>query len=191
MDNLTAGMTWVDWAIVIAIAAAVLSGLSQGFLRSACSLLGLLLGLALAAWNYIWVGAMLKPFIKVVEVADVAAFLLIAALVMVVASLVGSILAKTFQKIGLGWLDRLAGGAFGLLQGVVLVAIVILVTVAFLPDSHWLMDAKLPRHFFGMCHLSTRISPDELGLRVRMGLKFLQQGTPEWMHSHTGNSYFF
>jgi membrane protein required for colicin V production len=168
MDNLTAGMTWVDWIIVIAIAAAVLSGLSQGFLRSASSLLGLLLGLALAAWNYIWVGALFKPFVKLVEVADVV--------------------AKTFQKIGLGWLDRLVGGAFGLLQGVVLVTIVILVTVAFLPDSHWLMDAKLPRHFFGFCHLSTRISPDELASRVRMGLKFLQEGTPAWMHPHTGNS---
>jgi len=44
MDNLIAGMTWVDWIIVIAIAGAVLSGLSQGFLRSPSSLLGLLPG---------------------------------------------------------------------------------------------------------------------------------------------------
>jgi membrane protein required for colicin V production len=188
MNNLTAGMTWVDWVIVIAIASMVLGGLSRGFLRSASSLLGLLLGLALACWNYIWVGALFKPFVKLVEVADVVAFLLISVVVMAVAGLIGSILAKTFQKIGLGWLDRLFGGAFGLLQGVVLVTIVILVTVAFLPDSHWLMDAKLPRHFFGFCHLSTRISPDELASRVRLGLKFLQEGTPVWMHPHTGDS---
>jgi membrane protein required for colicin V production len=188
MESLTAGMTWVDWVIVFAVASAMLAGLSQGFLRSASSLIGLLLGLALAAWNYIWVGALFKPFIKVVEVADVIAFLLIAVVVMALAGLVGSVLAKTFQKIGLGWLDRIVGGAFGLLQGVVLVTIIILVTVAFFPDAHWLMDAKLPRHFFGICHLGARISPDELGMRVKLGLKILQEGTPAWMHSHTGNS---
>ena len=63
MESLTAGMTWVDWIIVIAVASAVLGGLSQGFVRSVCSLIGLLLGLALAAWNYIWVGALFTPFI--------------------------------------------------------------------------------------------------------------------------------
>ncbi len=188
MESLTAGMTWVDWIIVVVIASAVLGGLSQGFVRAVASLIGLLLGLALAAWNYIWVGALLKPFIKIVEVADVVAFLLIAVVVMAMAGLVGSIVSKTFHKIGLGWLDRIIGGAFGLLQGVVLVTIIILVTVAFFPDAHWLMDGKLPRHFFGFCHLSARISPDELAARVRMGLKFLQEGTPAWMHSHIGNS---
>ena len=186
MDTLITDMTWVDWIIVVVIASAALSGLGQGFLRSIFSLIGLLLGLALAAWNYIWVGALFKPFVKIVEVADAIAFLLIAVVVMVVAGLVGSILSKTFQKIGLGWLDSLVGAAFGLLQGVLLVSIVILVAVAFFPDAHWLMDSKLPRHFFGALHWSTSVSPEELAMRVRMGLKFLQEGTPEWMHLHTG-----
>jgi membrane protein required for colicin V production len=186
MDSLIAGMTWVDWIIVVVIASAVLSGLAQGFLRSIFALIGLLLGLALAAWNYIWVGALFRPFVKIVEVADAIAFLLIAVVIMVVAAFVGSVLAKTFQKIGLGWLDSLAGAAFGLLQGVLLVTIIILVAVAFFPDTHWLMDSKLPRHFFGALHLTTRVSPDELAMRVRLGLKLLQEGTPDWMHLHTG-----
>jgi membrane protein required for colicin V production len=179
-------MTWVDWVIVIVVASAALSGLAQGFLRSIFALIGLLLGLALAAWNYIWVGALFRPLVKIPEVGDAIAFILIAIVVMVLAGLVGSVLSRTFKKIGLGWLDSLVGGAFGLLQGVLLVTIVILVAVAFFPDAHWLVDSKLPRHFFGALHLSTRISPTELAMRVRMGLKLLQEGTPEWMHLHTG-----
>jgi membrane protein required for colicin V production len=187
MESLIAGMTWADWIIVIVLVSAVLSGLAQGFLRSFFSLVGLLLGLAIAAWNYTWVGAMFRPLVKVVEVADAIGFLLIAVLVMLVAGLIGALLSKTFQKIGLGWLDSLVGAAFGLLQGVLLVTIVILVAVAFFPDAHWLLDSRLPRHFFGALHLSTRISPDELAMRVRMGLKILQEGTPAWMHPHIGN----
>ena len=45
-------MVWVDWVIVIVMAVSVISGLSQGFFRSACGLAGLLVGLEVASWNY-------------------------------------------------------------------------------------------------------------------------------------------
>jgi uncharacterized membrane protein required for colicin V production len=88
---------------------------------------------------------------------------------------------------GLGWLDRLAGGAFGFLQGILLVTLVILVAVAFFPRAHWLVEARLPRLFFGACHLSTRTSPEELADRVREGLRILEEESPRWMHpGHRG-----
>ena len=45
-------MTLVDWIIVVVLAVAVLGGHCAGILSSAFSLGGLMLGLALAAWNY-------------------------------------------------------------------------------------------------------------------------------------------
>jgi membrane protein required for colicin V production len=97
--------------------------------------------------------------------------------------LLGSLVANTFQKLGLGWLDRIVGGVFGLVQGVVLVILFILVTVAFFPQAHLLVDAKLPRMFFGALHLSTKVTPADLGDRVRDGLRLLRSETPSWMHS--------
>ncbi len=175
-------MTWVDWAIVIFLAVSVLGGLQQGFFRSVCSLGGLLLGLALAAWNYARVAALLRPLVRIEAVADTIGFLLIALVVMALAGVLGSILAKTFHKLGLGCLDRLAGGVFGLFQGVLLVTLCILVAVAFFPTAHWLLEGKLPRQFFVACHLSTHLSPAELAERVRHGLKILEEESPEWMH---------
>jgi uncharacterized membrane protein required for colicin V production len=125
------GVSWVDLAIIIVIGLSVISGLTQGFFRSVCSLGGLILGLALAEWNYPIVAAPLKGLMHSDELADVLAFILIAIVVMAIAAIIGSILAKTFQKIGLGCLDRLAGAAFGFVQGVLLVTLAILVTVAF------------------------------------------------------------
>ena len=52
-----------------------------------------------------------------VEVANAIAFLVIALLVMVVAAILGSLLAKVFEKVGLGCLDRLAGAVFGFVEG--------------------------------------------------------------------------
>ena len=124
-------------------------GLSQGFFRSVCSLCGLFFGLILAAWNYARVAAVLMPMIRVESIADAVGFLLIALLVMVVANLIGALLSKAIRGIGLGCLDRLAGGAFGLLQGALLITLCILAIVAFFPEAHWLAEATLPKFFFG------------------------------------------
>ena len=179
-------MTWIDWAIVIVLALSVLGGLQQGFFRSVCSLGGLVLGLVLAAWNYARVAALLKPLVRIEPVADTIGFLLIALVVMGLAGLVGSALAKALHRIGLGCLDRLAGAAFGLFQGALLVTLCILVAVAFFPKAHWLTEGRLPKQFFGACHLSTHMSPAELARRVREGLRTLEEESPPWMHPDHG-----
>ena len=185
--NLT-DLTLVDWAIVIFVALTVFGGLAQGFFRSVCSLGGLILGLALAAWNYRIVAAPLVSLVKSEEIADIIGFILIAVLIMAIAGILGNFLAKAIHSIGLGCLDRIAGGVFGFFQGVLLVTLIILVTVAFYPQAHWLVEARLPRHFFAACHLSTRMSPEDLAKRVRSGLRTLEGETPEWLHPHEGRT---
>ncbi len=64
------------------------------------------------------------PLVRIEPVADAIGFLLIALVVMGLAGIVGKILAKTVHQLGLGCLDRLAGAAFGFLQGVLLVTLV-------------------------------------------------------------------
>ena len=179
---MTQGMTLVDWIIVAVLAVAVLGGIARGFFRSAFSLAGLVLGLTLAAWNYWRLAAVLKPIVRSIEVADAIAFLVIALLVMVVAAIIGSLLAKAFEKVGLGCLDRLAGGVFGFVEGLVFVLVCILVTVAFFPQTVWLTNAKLPRYFFGALHVSVRVTPSRLSDRVRKELETLETESKKLIH---------
>ena len=164
-------MTLVDWIIVVVVAAAVLGGIARGFFRSAFSLAGLVLGLALAAWNYWRIAAVLKPLVK--SVAGCRRYCIPASLrllVMAVAAIVGALLGKIFEKVGLGCLDRLAGGLFGFVEGMVFVTLCILVTVAFFPQTQWLTEARLPRYFFGALHVSTRVTPARLGRPRAQGI---------------------
>jgi membrane protein required for colicin V production len=179
-------MTLVDWIIVAVLAAAVLGGLARGFFRSAFSLAGLVLGLALAAWNYWRLAALMKPLIHSVEAANAIAFLVIALAVMVMAGILGSLLAKMFEKVGLGCLDRLAGGVFGFVEGMVFVMVCILVTVAFFPQTVWLTDARLPRYFFGALHVSIRATPSRLSERVRQELDTLESESQKLIHEEKG-----
>lgn len=174
-------MTVVDWIIVAVVAGAVLAGIARGFFRSVFSLAGLVAGLALAAWNYNRFEGLLKPMVHSKEVADAIAFLVIALVVMAAAAIVGSLLARLFEKVGLGCLDRMAGALFGLGEGLIFVAIGIFVTVAFFPQTQWLTEARLPRYFFGALHVSTRVTPQQLADRVRKELHTLETDSPRWM----------
>ncbi|MGD0682409.1 MAG: CvpA family protein [Terracidiphilus sp.] len=179
-------MALVDWAIVVVLVLSVFGGLTQGFFRSVFSLGGLVLGLALADWNYGLIAALVLPVVHIEAVANVIGFLLIALIVMGLAGVAGKILSKVFHHLGLGCLDRLAGAVFGFFQGALLVMVVILATLAFFPRAHWLKDAQLPRYFFGACHLSTEMSPADLAERIRLGLMALENESPQWLHPGNG-----
>jgi membrane protein required for colicin V production len=175
-------MTWIDWLIVIVLAASTIGGLAQGLISSVCSLFGLIFGLAIAAWNYGRIAHILLPVVRIEALANALAFLLIAIVVMAIANLLGTVISKTAKKVGLGCLDSLAGGIFGFFQGVLMVAIGILVIVAFFPEAHWLTKAQMPKKFFGALHWSTDVTPTELANRVRHGLNEMENETPKWMH---------
>lgn len=175
-------MTLEDWFIVLVLVLSAIGGLTQGFFRSVFSLSGLIIGLVLAAWNYRVIAMPLMGLIRVEAVANAVGFIAIALLVMGICGIIGTVLHKMFKKIGLGCLDRLAGGVFGFLQGMLLVTLCILVAVAFFPQAHWLVEARLPRLFFGACHVSAGMTPSNLGERIRSGLRLLEQQSPWWMH---------
>ncbi len=179
-------MTWVDWSIVIVLAASVCGGFAQGFFRTACSLVGLILGLTLAAWNYWRVAAVLLPVVRIEAIADTIGFFLIALVVMALANVAGTILGKALNWLGLGCLDMSAGAVLGFFQGVVLVTLILLVIVAFFPKQQWLTQSELPKEFFGALHLSTRMSPAQLADKVRHGLRMLEQESPPWLHPGRG-----
>jgi membrane protein required for colicin V production len=179
-------MAWVDWVIVLVIVLTILDGLRHGFLRSFCSLAGLVAGLALAVWNYGRLGKLIMFSVRFETVADTIAFLLIAFFVMGVFSLGGKFLSRTLHAAGLGCLDKLAGGVFGFIQGAMFVMVVILVMLAFYPRSRLMAEARLPRLFFGACHVTARMSPEDLATRIRHGLSILEDETPQWMHPGSG-----
>lgn len=179
-------MEWIDWAIVLFILFSVLAGLRNGFFRTACAMVGLVLGLAIAEWNYVHLSHFLFAFVRIEEVANVIAFLAIAILVMGLAAIAGKILSKTAHGMGLGCLDRLAGGILGFFQGALLVLLVILAALAFYPGTRWLEEARLPRLFLGACHFTARMSPEELAHRLRHGLSVLEEEAPQWLHPAGG-----
>lgn len=167
-------MTVVDWVIMIVLAVAAITGLVQGFVRSVFGLAGLVLGLQIAFRNFPQAAAKLAPLVHAEPVANAIAFIGIAILIMALAALVGHILAKLFRIIGLGWLDALAGAVFGFAEGVLLVSVCILATVAFFPQAAWLSESKTPQLFVSACEATLDLSPAKFAEHVHEGIQRLK-----------------
>jgi membrane protein required for colicin V production len=175
-------MELVDWIILAGLLMATVGGLAQGFFRSFFGLAGLVVGYMIATWNYQYVGKIFLPLVRVEAVANAIGFLLIIVLVMLLGAVVGGFLEKTFRWAGLGCIDTLLGAVLGFIQGVVIVMVFVVVTLAFFPGTAWLEDAKIPPMFFEACHVSMNMSPKELNNQVQDTLKKLKRESPEWVH---------
>ena len=138
-------MTPVDYTLIAVVSISTLFGAIRGFLRESVALLGWLVGLWLA-WRYApalqpYLGGALKGTALQVWVARL--ILLVAAVL--AAWLVGSLLGYLVQRSGLTLgLDRILGGAFGLVRGAVIVGFaVMLAEAAEMHGETWWKSSKL------------------------------------------------
>jgi membrane protein required for colicin V production len=174
-------MNLVDVVILVLLALSALLGFRSGFIQSICSLMGLIVGIAVASWHYQRFASELAPMVHSQALANAIWFCLIALAVMLAAGVLGMLLRGFIRGVGLGWLDSLIGLVFGLIRGAVLATLCIVVMAAFFPDTRWLGDARLARYFLGMSHLTTEITPDELKLKIEVGLRALEKNTQRWL----------
>ncbi|MEK7848643.1 MAG: CvpA family protein [Chloroflexota bacterium] len=108
-------MNWLDWVLVVSLAVSFFWGLRQGFIGAFIPLVGLILGVFLAGRLYLPLAERL--FGSDAAIARIGAFLIILAAVGLVASLVARVLTRLVSLVMLGLVNRLAGGAFGLVMG--------------------------------------------------------------------------
>lgn len=174
-------MALIDWAIVIILIISVLSAAKHGFFVEVFSLAGVIFGLLLASWNYEKPLPWLQHWIHSPGVAEAVAFVVIAVVVMIAAGLAGRLIRWSVRSIGLGWVDRLVGAAFGLVKGFVLVTLGVMAIAAFLPHATWLERSRLAPYFLSAAHEASIVTPADLSQRIREGVKLIRDAQPDWL----------
>jgi membrane protein required for colicin V production len=167
-------MNLADLLIIVVLAVSVISAFVKGFFVEVFSLAGVILGLFIAAANYGGFSPWVLRVIPNREIANLVAFLVIAFLVMVLAGLAGRLLRGVVRGVGLGFVDRLLGAAFGLVKGCIVVTLVLMGVVAFLPRQDWLLGSRLAPAFLSAAHGGSHVVPFALGEEIRQGLEALR-----------------
>lgn len=167
-------MTLFDWGIVGVLLLSILLSAAQGFFYEIFSLAGVVLGYLSAVWGYSHLSGLFRPYVNATQYADIAAFLTIFFCVLIFAGMVGRLARWAIKEVGLRWVDRLLGGAFGLVRGVAIVTVGVLAIAAFAPESQALSGSSLGGYFLVTARTATWIAPYELRARVRSGTQAIR-----------------
>jgi membrane protein required for colicin V production len=160
------GMNPLDWAIAIILAISTVTAFMRGLIRSLISLLGIVLGIAIACIYTPHAGAWLLRWIKPLSLAEIAAFMLILAGVFLVSALLGRLLKGAVSAVGLGFLDRLGGAAFGFARGVLLIAALLLPIAPWFPQFSAAKGSLLLPYLLPASHGISFVMPRDFGMRV-------------------------
>jgi membrane protein required for colicin V production len=108
-------MNWLDIFIIVVAVLLGIAGLRQGIIRNAFGIAGLIAGIILAGRYYSELAELLFP--AGATWAHIAAYVTILLATLLVAGVVGWLIAKLVHFTLLGWLDRLVGFIFGIVIG--------------------------------------------------------------------------
>ncbi len=127
-------MSTLDWIIVLIIVFSVLQAVSSGFVREFFAFVGVIVAYVTAVWAYPAVAGFYARFINTPWPAQIAAFLTVFIVVVVLAGILGSALSRVVRSVGLSFFDRLLGAVFGLFRGAVVSAILVTALAALAPQ---------------------------------------------------------
>ena len=115
-------MNWLDVAIVITIAWFTFAAFRAGIIREVVTVIAFVVGV-LAAGFYDDLAENVLLFIDNDTAANVAAFVVLFGAAALGGQLAAVLLKQMAGLFFLGWVDHLAGAAFGLLKGLILVEV--------------------------------------------------------------------
>jgi membrane protein required for colicin V production len=127
-------MTWLDYAVLVVLAASILWGVWRGLVHEVVSVASWVL--AFLAAN-MFAGALADALPKGMgtpEVRVLVSFVVIFIVTLIACTVIGHVLSKMMKVAGLGPLDRTLGGVFGFLRAlVILLAFALLAGLTALP----------------------------------------------------------
>jgi len=128
-------INWFDVALILLIVISAATGLRTGFARVVIGLVATVAGFLAGFWCYRIVAAHLTDWTNIgTRTANIMGFLIVFVGVLIVGALLAALLARLFRWMGLSWFDHLLGGVAGFVRGVVIVAVLADIVVAFAPS---------------------------------------------------------
>lgn len=154
-------MNIADLLIVVVLLIGFFSGLVRGFVRGLLGLVGLFLGIMLAAGQHARLAGYLS-FIPGDRAPEIVSFIAIFLVVIILIAVIARIVAKALKLATLGWLDRLLGGVLGAgIASVVVGVLILLAVMAGLQESKMLVESRMAPRVLRVTDLIVNVLPQD------------------------------
>ena len=116
-------LTWIDAVFLAVLALSMLAGFVRGFVREALGLAAWVVALMVARVLAEPVAELMSGFIDSFDARLVLAFILVIFAVILLCGIVIRLVHAAIEWVGMGLLNRVAGAAFGVARGAVILLI--------------------------------------------------------------------
>lgn len=157
-------MNWLDVVLGIVLLTSVVSGLIRGFIRAAIGITAAVLAVILGMWFYGSAGSVFQEYVSSRAVSNFLGFFCVFVLVLLAGALLGRLLAMLFKWAGLSFVDRILGGGFGLLRGILICIAIVMVLMAFstAPPPRSVVRSTLSPYILDAARIFSKAAPREL-----------------------------
>ncbi|MER3446383.1 MAG: hypothetical protein C4291_05825 [Candidatus Dadabacteria bacterium] len=120
-------MNWLDIGISIVVVLFALMGLRDGLVKEVVSIVALGGSIIAGVMFYHYAGDLFIQYslVKSRAIASAGGFIVVMFVAYVVVKLIGHVLSGVIGALHLGWLDKMGGGTFGAVKGVIIVFLII------------------------------------------------------------------
>jgi membrane protein required for colicin V production len=183
----TSLFNWFDIVLAIVILASAAAGLRTGFARVVIGFAATVAGFLAGFWCYRLVAVKLQPWIASPSVASVAGFLIIFVGISILGALLAALLSRLLKWVGLSWFNHLLGGAAGFLRGVLIVAVLASVLVAFAPSPtpQYLQTSRVLPYANNVAAVLAELAPQQLKDSFSQQMQNLKQSHAARSHIAT------
>lgn len=153
-------MNTLDIFILIVLIIGGLNGLRQGFVKACANLIGWILALIIGAKYATFIAPSMSALSQDPVVQKIAAFAFIVLIIVVLTWIVSGMLNRVLKTLKLGPLNRLAGGAFGSLKGLLIVLISMQGIGTFVESSPYWKQSKFVQTLLPFAPMATELTKD-------------------------------
>lgn len=119
-------MSWLDIVILLPLIIGLVRGLMKGFVTEIIAILAVVFGfLGAKLWGAQFSAWITTQFTWPQPVCDAVAYALLFLAITLALNVVGRLFSKLLKAINLGWINRLLGGAFGVMKWALIVLAVV------------------------------------------------------------------
>lgn len=161
-------MTWFDYGVLLVIGISALVAVIRGLVREVLSLLSWVAAFIAASTYAGSIAPMLPAAIPDDSLRMLAAFLLVFGATLLAMVVITLAIVELVRVVGLGFIDRLLGLAFGLVRGLLIVLIVVLLAgLTRLPEDRGWRDAMLSQPLEVLARAVCPYLPADLARKIR------------------------
>ena len=168
-------MNWLDFVLLAIIVITAILGLVKGLMKQVIGLAAVIAGLVLASLYYRSAGAIFRAFIHNDLVGNFLGFVAIFVAVL----LIGAVLAWLATKAMIGplaFVNRLLGGAFGLIKSILICGILIFAMTSFEIGRPALRTSVLAPFCLGFTRAAVHLVPQDLRNKFDKSYKEIRKG---------------